>query len=522
MVHANTEVKKKYRSSPIDKGDCETFARSLVAMERFAHMDPEADVAFLEASVQEMGPVLKRFREDLRVNVTGLSSVSDMCDSIIRLSEDDPEYFKNAAFDESKAEAQRVPAKFKAAVFDAWNNITTLQAEKHANGLAKAQMLQLDALLAASKKDSVDTTDTPMTLDEFVSNVTTTREALNHMLQEDKDLFNERLLLKSMADLQQVNDPDAINVATRETKLQLENIQVVQQNKDALKDVHAVFKEFLEGDEAQKNLAKAKLMACIGTKGLSTQQAQLIKDHGLESKDYAEIVILLEALEADAAPLRSALIMAAMIIEGTYKDEEVVFVQQQVISPAVMLHCSLPESAELNSLMAIVQGIVDDQKGSVTVTQQVDTLNRASAGFAKVQEAMDKHRAQLTFRSRLAFKKRAEENVDLRPAEKTGAEWDGFHVEDVDLKSWQDTRTPCERAFEDFDLDKNGIITITEVIDYLLTLKPEERPKGLEDVNPFNKTKMKKRLQKMDTDSDGTLSFEEFSAWWEANEREAA
>merc|ERR1712072_232779 len=250
--------------------------------------------------------------------------------------------------------------------------------------------------------------------------------------------------------------------------------------------------------------------------------AQIVKDHGLESKDYAEIVIHLEALEADAAPLRSALIMAAMIIEGNHKDEEVVFVQQQVISPAIMLHCSLPESSELNTLMAIVQGIVDDQKGSVTVTQQVDNLKRASNGFAKVQEAMDKHRAQLTFRSRLAFKKRAEENVELRPAEKTGAEWDGFHVEDVDLKSWQDTRTPCERAFEDFDLDKNGIITINEVIDYLLTLKLEERPKGLEDVNPFNKTKMKKRLQKMDTDSDGTLSFEEFSAWWEANEAEGA
>merc|ERR1711981_945259 len=115
--------------------------------------------------------------------------------------------------------------------------------------------------------------------------------------------------------------------------------------------------------------------------------------------------------------------------------------------------------------------------GSVTVKEQVEVANRKTSGFKKVQDAIDTHRAQLTWRSRLAFKKRAEENVELRPAEKTGAEWDGFHVEDVDLKSWQDTRTPCERAFEDFDLDKNGIITINEVIDYLLTLKPEERPK---------------------------------------------
>jgi hypothetical protein len=489
MIHANSEVKKKYRPTPIKKGDPEKFARALVAMERFAHQDEGADVAFLEAKIQEMKEPLERHREDLRVNITGLSTVFDLCEKIIRRSAEDPDYFDNAD-QEKKNPSQRLKAKFKAAVFDAWHNVTTLQAERHSNGQAKTCVQQLEALMQAD--------DVKHQLDEFTASVQTARDNLNRALEEDKDLHNERLLLKSMADLQNVNDPDAINVATRETKSQLENIAVVQRNKDALKDVHASFKQFLEGDEAEKQKAKLRLREQIN--------------------EYAEIVIHLQALEADAAPLRSSLIMAAMILDGTYKPDEVEFTQQQIISPAVMLHCSLPESTELKSLMATINEIVDGEKETVTVKQQVEVANRKTKGFEKIQEAMDTHRAQLTWRSRNAFKKRAEENVDLRPAEKTGAEWDGFHVEDVDLKSWEDTRTPCEKAFDNFDINKDGVITIQEVIDYLLTVKPEERPKGLEDVNPFNKAKMKKRLQKMDTDRDGNLSFEEFSTWWESNE----
>jgi hypothetical protein len=503
MMQANTEVKKKYRPTPIKKGDPEKFARALVAMERFAHQDEgeDATTAVLEQKIQEMIEPLERFRDDLRVNVTGLSSVFDMCQMIINRSADDPEYFTMADADK-KNESQRLPARFKAAVFDAWHNVTTLQAERHANGQAKSCVQQLEALRAGLNMQKAEKAETEMIdMDAFAASVETARESLNRALEEDKDLHNERLLLRSLADLQNVNDPDAINVATRETKSQLENIAVIQRNKDALKDVHASFKDFLEGDEAQKQQAKARLQEQIN--------------------EYAEIVIHLQALEADAAPLRSALIMAAMIIDGCYTPEEVDYCQKQVISPAVMLHCSLPESTELKSLMATIGEIVDDTMGSVTVKEQVEVANRKTSGFKKVQDAIDTHRAQLTWRSRLAFKKRAEENVELRPAEATGAEWDGFHVEDVDLKSWADNRTPCEKAFDNFDINKDGVITIQEVIDYLLTVKPEERPKGLEDVNPFNKAKMKKRLQKMDTDADGNLSFEEFSTWWEANEAAA-
>lgn len=103
----------------------------------------------------------------------------------------------------------------------------------------------------------------------------------------------------------------------------------------------------------------------------------------------------------------------------------------------------------------------------------------------------------------------------MRHAEKTGAEWDGFRVEDVALVSaTADNRSPVQQAFDSFDINKDGTITIEEVIEYLLTLKPAQRPKGLEDVNPFQKTKMRRRLQKMDTDGDGNLSFAEFEAWW--------
>merc|ERR1712023_390110 len=103
--------------------------------------------------------------------------------------------------------------------------------------------------------------------------------------------------------------------------------------------------------------------------------------------------------------------------------------------------------------------------------------------------------------------------VELRHAEKTGAEWDGFRVESVDLHKVTDTRSECEKAFDAFDLDHDNVIRIEEVIEYLLSVKQHQRPKGLEDINPFQKAKVRKRLQTMDTNKDGTLSYQEFQTW---------
>merc|ERR1712072_755567 len=283
------------------------------------------------------------------------------------------------------------------------------------------------------------------------------------------------------------------------TKSQLENIETVQRHTEALKAVAASFKEYLDPET----------------------KSQAVVDLKKHIQDYAEIVVQLQALDADGAPLRASLITAALMVDGTAPDAEVTRVAQQVISPAVLQHCSAPKSSDLNVLMSTIKDIVDQQSGSITVKNQVEAQTRATNGCLKVKDEMDSHRRRLTFRSRLAFKKRAEENIELRQAEKTGAEWDGFHVEDVALNSYVDNRTPCEKAFDDFDKNKDSIVTINEVIEYLLAITPDERPEGLKDINPFQKAKMKKRLEKMDTDKDGTLSFNEFSTWWESNAAQA-
>jgi hypothetical protein len=478
MTHANTEIKKLYRPTPLKKGDAEKFARCLVAMERFGHMDEGTSTEELKQKIEEGREPLARFRDDMRMNVTGLSTAFDLCDKIINRTEaeEDESYFSNDP---------KLVEKFKNAVFDAWANVTTLQAERHANKLAKSAMQRLEAL----KTDN-------MTFDTFQADVMNDRRALNSLLEEDKDLHNEQLLLKSLGELQSINDPDAINVATRETKSQLENIETVQRHTEALKAIAEAFKRFMNPE----------------------LKTEAVKDLKKYISEYAEIVVQLQALDADGGPLRQALITAAMMIDGTAEDVEVLQVAQQVIGPAVLQHCSAPKSSDLNMLMTTIKEIVDQQSGSVTVKDQVGAQTRATNGRNKVKEEMDSHRKRLTFRSRLAFKKRAEENIELRAAEKTGAEWDGFNVEDVSLKSaTADNRTPCQKAFDEFDKNKDSIVTINEVIEYLLAITPDERPEGLKDINPFQKAKMKKRLEKMDTDKDGTLSFEEFSTWWESN-----
>merc|ERR1711924_380000 len=120
----------------------------------------------------------------------------------------------------------------------------------------------------------------------------------------------------------------------------------------------------------------------------------------------------------------------------------------------------------------------------------------------------------------MQVKKDASEVIELRKAEKTGAEWDGFRVEDVKLRSAKkEIKSAAREAFDSFDLDGDKTITIEEVIQYLLSVSPEQRPEGLKDVNPFKKAKMRKRLKKMDANDDGTLSFQEFETWWKSEDR---
>merc|ERR1711988_1255669 len=104
--------------------------------------------------------------------------------------------------------------------------------------------------------------------------------------------------------------------------------------------------------------------------------------------------------------------------------------------------------------MATIREIVDSQSGSVLVKEQTNAQMKAKEGQKKVKDEMDAHRKRLTYRSRMAVQRRAKEPIELREAEKTGAEWEGFKVEKCSLHSAaEDTRSPCQRAFDVFDMD---------------------------------------------------------------------
>merc|ERR1711865_369993 len=210
------------------------------------------------------------------------------------------------------------------------------------------------------------------------------------------------------------------------------------------------------------------------------------------------------------------------IVNGdlTVEDQEILSLMDKIIAPTVHLHCSAPKSQELHELLDLVSKICEEQMCVITVEKQVSAQMNAKKGQAKVKEAMDAHRRRLAYRQRMQAKKDSNEVIDLRAAEKTGAEWDGFRVEDVQLKTAQtEVKSACRQAFDTFDIDGDKTITIEEVMQYLLSVSPEERPAGLKDVNPFAKAKMRKRLKKMDTNDDGTLSFAEFEAWWALEDR---
>jgi hypothetical protein len=436
------------------------------------------DFAVLEDKIQEGLDVLQEHRKDPKVPLAGLCAAFDLAKRIVSKSRDDPEYWTG----DTKLQAQ-----FNDCVLDAWANLTLLQNEQHANKVTKNIIVNLDGLQAGK-----------MSLDEFQAHVKNDREILNQLLQEDKDLHNEKALLGALKNLQDVNDAEMINYAVQDTKVQLNNIKATELKTIALKNLYDAFLLYIKDPD---------------------NAVPLLTDH---VQNDSKLVVQLAALEDEADPMRSCLIMAQRCVEGnpppTHPEIELLI--DVVLRPQVALHCSAPKSSELNALMATIEEIVEKQSGSVSVKDQVAAQMQAQKGSEDVSNAMDSHRRRLAYRNRMQFTKKADEVVELRHAELCGAEWDGFRVDHVDLHSAVDTRTPVQKAYEAFDMNHDDMITIDEVIDYLLSVKPHQRPKGLENVNPWQKAKVRKKLQKMDTDRDGHLSFEEFSTWWTETQEE--
>jgi len=345
-------------------------------------------------------------------------------------------------------------------------------------------------IISAAKSDD-------MSMDEFNSQVQNQREVLNTLLEEAGDLKTEKELLGALDNLQSVNDPDAINVAIRETKGQIDSIMITERHINALKDLYDTYNLYLEDHDAAIPVFR--------------QQIQ----------EFADIVVRLGALDDNADPLRLALMYAVKIVHGEpVKEQQIRTIMDRIIAPEVHLHCSAPQSAELHALIDLVSKICEEGMSVITVEKQINAQMNAKKGQAKVKEAMDAHRRRLAYRQRMQVKKDSNEVIELRVAEKTGAEWDGFRVENVALKTVKkEVKSACREAFDSFDLDGDKTITIEEIIQFLLSVSPEQRPQGLKDINPFQKAKMRKRLKKMDTDNDGTLSFAEFEAWWKSEDR---
>lgn len=497
---ARSEAYRLYAPCKVNAEICAQFAKCLTVMEKFAHGDENPDtgapytVDDMEAGIKDGVPVLKELRKDPKLAMAGLAAVFDLAARIIRRSKNEPNYYENGG-----NQPGEVKEEFVKALQDSWTNQAVLQSELHANEVTQELVQILEAKRTGDKS-----------LDQLQAYLVNARAVLNRLLEEDRDLYDENALLKAIENLQTPSDPEKTNEAVQETQIQLANIKVTEQHTEALKTMHAHFMLFTQ-DGGDKDMAQERLTEDV--------------------IDFSPLVVKLAALEDDAGPMRESLVLAKLLTEA-YKvnspdlktlEARVMLLASTTIRPEVALHCSAPKSAKLNTLMATIETLVDKQQEAKSSKDNVVVLLDAKKEVEKVQEEMDDHRRRLAYRNRMQVSKKSTECIDLRRAEAGGAFWEGFQMENYDpLKHVTDNRSEMEKAFDCFDIDRDGEITLEEVMQYLLSVPANKRPKGLEDVNPFQKKKMEKRLRGMDTDGDGKLSFAEFSEWWTSQHGEEA
>ena len=65
--------------------------------------------------------------------------------------------------------------------------------------------------------------------------------------------------------------------------------------------------------------------------------------------------------------------------------------------------------------------------------------------------------------------------------------------------------------------NRDGLVSLDEVITYLFSTPRASWPVGLRDLNPFMKQSLKARMGEMDADGDGVLTQKEFETWWSAH-----
>jgi len=140
LTAANSEVKRLYRPSSIVPGHPETLARALVAMEKFIH--GEIALEEMEASIAPGLAVLAIYQKDMRVSAAKVQSAYDLAKKIINNSRDDPQYF---------TDDPKLVGHFTDVVYDAWSDVSMLQAEMKANTLVKDMV----HIISAAKSDDM-------------------------------------------------------------------------------------------------------------------------------------------------------------------------------------------------------------------------------------------------------------------------------------------------------------------------------------------------------------------------------
>jgi hypothetical protein len=485
---ANAEIRKVYRPTAIRKGVDAEFCRCLVEMEKYIYGDIDEQALekginggkSLEDGIHGGLELCAKLHKDKRINVTKLMSAFDEA-KIIVLHKSDPDFYRG---DEERQD------RFKSVVFDAWSNVVTLQAEQKANGLSKEMVNIVDSLNSGD-----------MTMDTFTAHVENHRHVLNELIEQDKILHNEKMLLSAVTELQDINDVDKINIAVRETESQLSNLQVGQRCVEGLKKMYDV------------------LCECRDDRPSGKTKCQALVD------EYADVVVKLGGLDDNALPMEMCLVTLQRIaLDQDVTNAEIELLINTVVRPQVLRNCSNPSSEELKTLMVEVTTLVNNQSAAVLTADVIAAQDGAKHGAAKVKKAVGSHRDRLAYRQRMALQESIgiDKLVLLKAETHCGAEWAGFYVEGVKLKhvaylrtSQIDERSECQKAYDAFDMDQDKVITIDEIIKYLLSVKPDERPLGLQDINPFKKAKMRKLLKTLDTDQNGTLSFEEFETFWD-------